>query len=82
MHLRCFVGLTPVLEILAEPQDIPRVGESCILPLPAGRERFRVEGLLRTYGFARALAGIDRLDLETVHLMLVPEGDGKPYATR
>ena len=80
MRLRCMVGPLNVLDILAEPQDLPRVGESCILPLADGPQRFRVEGLLRMYGFARALAGIDRLDLETVHLMLVPEGDGEPHA--
>jgi hypothetical protein len=82
MHLRCFVGLASVLDILAEPQDLPRVGESCILPVPDGPQRFRVEGLLRTYSFARALAGIDRLDLETVHLMLVPEAGGEPHAAQ
>lgn len=81
MHLRCFVGLTPVLDLLAEPQDLPRVGESCLLPLPDGAQRFRVKGVLRIYGYARALAGIDRLDLATVHLLLVPEGDGEPHAT-
>ena len=76
MHLRCFAHDTLVLETLVEPQDLPRVGESCILPMPDGVQRFLVAGLLRTYGFARALAGTNRLDLETVHLMLVPEGDG------
>jgi len=76
MHLRCFVADTPILETLAEPQDLPSVGDACVLPLPDGMQRFRVLDLVRTYGFARALAGMDRLDLARVDLLLEEVGDG------
>jgi hypothetical protein len=76
MHLRCFVADTPILEILAEPQDLPSVGDACVLPLPDGVQRFRVLDLVRTYGFARALAGMNRLDLARVDLLLEEVGDG------
>jgi hypothetical protein len=76
MHLRCIVDGTLVLAIRAEPQDLPRVGESCVLPLPEGLRLFRVGRLARTYGFARALAGMDRLDLESVDLWLEEEQTG------
>jgi hypothetical protein len=76
MHLRCFVAETVVLEIRAEPQDLPRVGESCILPCPDGAQRFLVQRLVRRYGLARALAGMNRLDLDSVDLVLEAEGDG------
>jgi len=76
MHLRCFVADTPILEILAEPQDLPSVGDACVLPLPDGMQRFRVRRLVRRYGFARVLAGMDRLHLERVDLLLEEEGEG------
>jgi hypothetical protein len=76
MHLRCFVADTPILETLAEPQDLPSVGDVCVLPLPDGAQRFRVRRLVRTYGFARALAGMDCLDLARVDVLLEEEGEG------
>jgi len=76
MHLRCFVADSLVLAIRAEPQDLPSVGDACVLPLPDGMQRFRVLDLVRTYGFARALAGMNRLDLARVDLLLEEVGDG------
>jgi len=76
MHLRCFVADTLVLAILAEPQDLPSIGDTCVLPMPDGAQRFRVLRLVRTYGFARALAGMDRLDLARVDVLLEEEGEG------